>query len=142
MHTYICVMYVTTLLVISVGFKFSCILNFHGFCDFYPQNLHSYTYVDYTPWQYTPTKSSKLSKPQKFKPSKLTTHTVLYYQYMWWACKNWPSECKNHCFLYLLHYNLITIYNNIAKSFPLLQNLMDFLLQFTEIEYYTWNWRY
>ena len=46
---------------------------------------------------------------------------------------------KNCQFLYLLHYNLITIYANTTKSFPLLQNLMDFLLKFTETEYHNWN---
>ena len=44
--------------------------------------------------------------------------------------------------LYLLHRNLLTIYNNTPKSFLQLQNEMVFLLQFTELEYFIRNWRY
>ena len=41
---------------------------------------------------------------------------------------------KNCQFLvYLLYHNLITVYATACKSSPLLQNLMDFLLQLTEM---------
>ena len=36
---------------------------------------------------------------------------------------------------FLLYHHLLTIYINATKSLPLLQNLMGFLLQFTETEY-------
>ena len=36
---------------------------------------------------------------------------------------------------YLLYHNLI-IYTNAIKSLPVLQSLMSFLLQFTEMGYY------
>ena len=52
-----------------------------------------------------------------------------------WACKNRPSECKNHRFLAcLLYYTLITTYTTATKSLSLLQNLMGFLLQLMEME--------
>ena len=38
-------------------------------------------------------------------------------------------------FLFLLHHNLIAICTSTTKSFTLPQNLMGFLLQFTEIWY-------
>ena len=37
--------------------------------------------------------------------------------------------------------NLITVYINTTKSFQLLQDFMGFILQFTEMEYYTWNYQ-
>ena len=43
------------------------------------------------------------------------------------ACDNQPCE---HKMLRLLYHNLLTIDINTTKSFPLLQNLMGFLLQF------------
>ena len=50
------------------------------------------------------------------------------------ACGNRPSEHKKSpillCFLY---HNLITIYTTATKSSSLLQNLMAFLLQLTEM---------
>ena len=59
----------------------------------------------------------------------------------WWAC-DWP--CKNQqceCIIIvdfptLLYHNLQTIYTNTTKCLPLLQNLMGFLLQFTQVEYH------
>ena len=56
------------------------------------------------------------------------------------ACKNRPSEYKKLpifvvCFL-------ITIYTTTTKSLSLVQNLMGFLLQLTEIEYCILNRRY
>ena len=80
-------------------------------------------------------------------------HTRVYY-YKMVAYEDRPSyvcieilishlSAKNHQFvLYLLHHNSITVHDNTTKSFSLLQNLMAFLLQFTEMEYYTRNWRY
>ena len=54
-----------------------------------------------------------------------------------WACKSWPSECKNGWFLvFLLYHNLITICN---KIWSLLQNLMGFLWQLMEMQYYILN---
>ena len=43
-------------------------------------------------------------------------------------------SAKNHRFLAcLLYHNLITIYTTATKSSSLLQNLMGFLLQLTEM---------
>ena len=43
-------------------------------------------------------------------------------------------SAKNHRFLAcLLYHNLITIYTTTIKSLSLLQNLMGFLLQLTEM---------
>ena len=50
------------------------------------------------------------------------------------ACEYRPSEHKKHQFLVcLLYHNLITIYTTATKSSSLLQNLMGFLLQLTEM---------
>ena len=59
------------------------------------------------------------------------------------ACKNQPSECKNHRFCSsLLYHNSITIYNTATKSSSLLYNLMDFHLKHMEMGYYILNERY
>ena len=53
------------------------------------------------------------------------------------ACKNQPCEHKKlPIFSYLHYHNLKTIYTNMIKSLSLLQNLMGFLLKFTEMEYH------
>ena len=50
------------------------------------------------------------------------------------ACENRPCEHKNGQFLAcLLYHNLINIYTTATKSSSLLENLMGFLLQFTEM---------
>ena len=49
------------------------------------------------------------------------------------ACKNRPSECKKSRFLALPYRNLITFNTTTTKSSPLLQNLMGFLVQLTEM---------
>ena len=51
------------------------------------------------------------------------------------AKTNHVSAKKSPIFLYLLYHNLQTIYTNAPKSLSLLQNLMGFLLKFTEIDY-------
>ena len=71
-----------------------------------------------------------------YEPCKhcLNNHTWLL-MYMWpgmqkltmWAQKN------RRFFLSLLYHNLQTICNNKLKTVPLLQNLMGFLLKFTEV---------
>ena len=55
-------------------------------------------------------------------------------------CKNQPCECKKIADLssFLCH-NLITIYTNGTEGFLLMQNLMSFLLQYTDTEYYNHN---
>ena len=59
-----------------------------------------------------------------------------------WMCRNYVTgsaridhlSTKNHWFLArLLYHNLITIYTTTTKSLSLLQNLMGFLLQLTEM---------
>ena len=50
---------------------------------------------------------------------------------------------NNHQFLLsFLYHKLITIYTTATKSLSLLQNLMGFLLQLTEIEYCILNGKY
>ena len=39
-------------------------------------------------------------------------------------------------FLHLLYHNVLTIYTNATIYLSMLQNLMGFLLQFTEMGYY------
>ena len=53
----------------------------------------------------------------------------------------WPAEIShvNTDFLPLLYHNLTTIYTNKAKCLLLMQNLMGFPLQFTEMGYYNHN---
>ena len=52
-----------------------------------------------------------------------------------WACKNRPCEHKKLLILpCLLYHNLITVYTTAAKPSSLLQNLMGFLLQLTEMD--------
>ena len=55
-----------------------------------------------------------------------------------WACENQPCERKkNHQFFpSLLYHNLRTVYTNAIKSLSLLQNLMGYLLKFTEMGYH------
>ena len=43
---------------------------------------------------------------------------------------------KSLIFSFLLYHNVITIHTNMTKCLPLMQNLMEFLLQFTEMEYH------
>ena len=58
------------------------------------------------------------------------------------TCNNRPSECKKLLiFLDLFYHNSKTIYINTTKSSSLLQNLVGFLLQLTEMRYYIWNGR-
>ena len=61
-----------------------------------------------------------------------------------WACKNRPSEHKKftNFFSFLLYHNLITIYTTTTKSSSLLQNIIGYLLQLTELGYYLLNERY
>ena len=49
------------------------------------------------------------------------------------ACKNQSSECKKSRFLALPYRNLIMFNTTTTKSSPLLQNLMGFLPQLTEM---------
>ena len=49
---------------------------------------------------------------------------------------------KNIAYVYKHYHNLRTIYTNKLKSLLLLQNLMGFLLKFTEVEYHIQSWRY
>ena len=59
------------------------------------------------------------------------------------ACKNRSSEHKKSLiFVVFLYHNIITIYTTATKSSSLLQNLMGFPLQLTEIEYCILNGRY
>ena len=56
-----------------------------------------------------------------------------------WEIINYVSAKKVADFLCLLFYDLITIYANTTKCLSLLQNLMCYLLQVTEMEYYIQN---
>ena len=56
------------------------------------------------------------------------------------VCENQPCQHKKS--LIFCIYVIINIYTNVAESFPLLQILMSFPLQFTEMEYYTQNYSY
>ena len=70
----------------------------------------------------------------------IRTHTHTYTIICNWACKNQPTECKKSPILsFLLYHNFITIYTTTTKSSSLLQNLMGFLLQLTELGYYVLN---
>ena len=67
----------------------------------------------------------------------------LYFVINWtgYAKINFMSP-KNCHVLFLLYHHLLTNYMNATKCLPILQNLMGFLLQFTETEYCIQNWRY
>ena len=59
---------------------------------------------------------------------------------MWLAYKNQPCKRrKSQIFQFLLNHNLQTICTNIIKPLSLLQNLMGFLLKFTEMAYHIQN---
>ena len=55
------------------------------------------------------------------------------------ACKNQPCKHKKLPLLCVCSIIINLLCIPTTKSFPLLQNLMGFLLQFTEMEYYTRN---
>ena len=55
---------------------------------------------------------------------------------------NHVSTKKLPIFLFLLYHNLQTTCTNKTKSLALLQNLMGFLLKFTETGYHIQSWRY
>ena len=57
------------------------------------------------------------------------------------ACENQPCECRKFAnfFPCLLYHNLQSIYTNEIKPLSLLQNLMGFLLEFTERAYHIQN---
>ena len=57
------------------------------------------------------------------------------------TCENRPSKHKKITNLFC-HHNLITSYTTVIISSLLLQNLMGFLLQLTEVGYYILNGRY
>ena len=55
---------------------------------------------------------------------------------------NHLSAKTSPIFAFLLYHNLITVYSTTTKPSSLLQNLMGFLLQFTEMGYFILNRRY
>ena len=61
---------------------------------------------------------------------------------MYCKCIHVTRPAKITDFLSLLYHNLITIYTTATESSLLLQNLMGFLLQLTEMGYYILNGRY
>ena len=76
--------------------------NFCGvkiFVDFmgssYPKKLLNFIYIQTIamPWKYNPIQLSKLPKPQKFRPSKVTTHMV-FLLYVWMT--NFPVKILCH----------------------------------------------
>ena len=69
---------------------------------------------------------------------------VTLYSYKWLGLQKIDHlSAKSHWFLlYLLYHNLITIDTTTIKSWSQLQNLMGFLLQFTEMRYFILNGRY
>ena len=58
---------------------------------------------------------------------------LVFQNVTWYAKVNHHELCESISSLF--YHNLLTIYTN-TTSWPLMQNLMGFLLQFTEMEYY------
>ena len=71
-------------------------------------------------------------------------HYTINNDYTWYyICSTWFLDIIiPTCLLSLLYHYLMSINTITAKSLPLLQNLLDFLLQFTEMGYYNQNRRY